>query len=240
MIVIPAIDIIDAAAVRLYQGDYAQKQVVAKHPLSLANSFVSQGATHLHLVDLDGAKCGRLINQKLICEIACSIPAQTEVGGGIRTMADIAFYLEHGIDRVILGTAALQKESLLLEALSRYGDRIVVGLDCKNGYVRTQGWLNDTQVDYLAFARHLERLGVSAIIFTDIAKDGTLNGPNLDMLRALKQSVSMHIIASGGIKDLHHMEALMDLDVYGAISGKALVSGHLDLRQALKLTNQRR
>ena len=238
MLLIPAIDIIVAQAVRLYQGDYTKKQVVAPSAFELAHSFVSKGASYLHLVDLDGAKCGKLVNQLLICEIASSIDACVEVGGGIRTIEDIRFYLEHGVDRVIVGTAALQKEELLLEAISRYGAHIAVGLDCKDGYVYTQGWLTDSQVDYLAFAKHLETLGVSTIICTDIARDGTLQGPNLDMLQTLKQQVSMHIIASGGVKDLSQIQALMDLKIDGAISGKALVSGHLNLETALKLLGQ--
>ncbi len=235
MIILPAIDIINKQPVRLYQGDYAKKEVVGESILEIAQAFEKQGATYLHLVDLDGAKEGKLVNQSIICETAQALSIPIEVGGGIRNIETAAYYLEHGVSRIILGTAAIEDEAFLKEAVSRYQERIAVGLDCKNGYVCTRGWLNDSQVDYLTFAEHLESLGVQTIIFTDIATDGTLEGPNLAMLERLSKQVSLNIIASGGIKDLSHIKALKELSLYGAITGKAMYAGTLQLKDALRL-----
>lgn len=235
MIILPAIDIINKQPVRLYQGDYAKKEVVGKSISEIARAFEKQGASYLHLVDLDGAKEGKLVNQSIICETAQSLSIPVEVGGGIRNIETAAYYLEHGVSRIILGTAAIEDEAFLKEAVARYQERVAVGLDCKNGYVCTRGWLNDSQVDYLKFAKHLESLGVQTIIFTDIATDGTLEGPNLVMLERLSKQVSLNIIASGGIKDLSHIKALKELSLYGAITGKAMYAGTLQLKDALRL-----
>lgn len=235
MIILPAIDIINKQPVRLYQGDYAKKEVVGESISEIARAFEKQGASYLHLVDLDGAKEGKLVNQSIICETAQSLSIPVEVGGGIRNIETAAYYLEHGVSRIILGTAAIEDEAFLKEAVARYQERVAVGLDCKNGYVCTRGWLNDSQVDYLKFAKHLESLGVQTIIFTDIATDGTLEGPNLDMLERLSKQVSLNIIASGGIKDLSHIKALKELSLYGAITGKAMYAGTLQLKDALRL-----
>ncbi|NBJ63891.1 1-(5-phosphoribosyl)-5-[(5-phosphoribosylamino)methylideneamino]imidazole-4-carboxamide isomerase [bacterium c-19] len=235
MIILPAIDIINKQPVRLYQGDYAKKEVVGESISEIARAFEKQGASYLHLVDLDGAKEGKLVNQSIICETAQSLSIPVEVGGGIRNIETAAYYLEHGVSRIILGTAAIEDEAFLKEAVARYQERVAVGLDCKNGYVCTRGWLNDSQVDYLKFAKHLESLGVQTIIFTDIATDGTLEGPNLVMLERLSKQVSLNIIASGGIKDLSHIKALKELSLYGAITGKAMYAGTLQLKDALRL-----
>ena len=235
MIILPAIDIINKQPVRLYQGDYAKKEVVGESISEIARAFEKQGASYLHLVDLDGAKEGKLVNQSIICETAQSLSIPVEVGGGIRNIETAAYYLEHGVSRIILGTAAIEDEAFLKEAVARYQERVAVGLDCKNGYVCTRGWLNDSQVDYLKFAKHLESLGVQTIIFTDIATDGTLEGPNLVMLELLSKQVSLNIIASGGIKDLSHIKALKELSLYGAITGKAMYAGTLQLKDALRL-----
>lgn len=235
MIILPAIDIINKQPVRLYQGDYAKKEVVGESISEIARAFEKQGASYLHLVDLDGAKEGKLVNQSIICETAQSLSIPVEVGGGIRNIETAAYYLEHGVSRIILGTAAIEDEAFLKEAVARYQERVAVGLDCKNGYVCTRGWLNDSQVDYLKFAKHLESLDVQTIIFTDIATDGTLEGPNLEMLERLSKQVSLNIIASGGIKDLSHIKALKELSLYGAITGKAMYAGTLQLKDALRL-----
>ena len=219
MIILPAIDIINKQPVRLYQGDYAQKEIVGESITELGKQFEKQGAQYLHLVDLDGAKEGKLVNQQVICETAKALTIPVEVGGGIRNME----------------TAAIENEAFLKEALSAYGDRIAVGLDCKQGNVCTRGWLNDSQIDYLEFAKHLEALGVKTIIFTDIATDGTLKGPNISMLKRLKQQVSVNIIASGGIKDISHIHSLKELGLYGAITGKAMYAQTLNLSEALRL-----
>ena len=238
MIIIPAIDIIDQAPVRLYQGDYSKKEVVGTSVLDIAKTFEKEGASYLHCVDLDGAKSGKKENAKLICEVAKSITMPVEVGGGIRTMEDIDFYLENGLSRVILGTAAISNEALLISALEKYGDKIAVGLDCKDGYICVNGWLESSNAYYIDFAKHMEELGVKTIIFTDISKDGTLMGPNYEMLEELKKNVKMDIVASGGIKDISHIQGLKDLDVYGAITGKAMYMKSLDLKEAIALCKE--
>lgn len=238
MIILPAIDIIDRSPVRLFQGDYNQKEIVAESVLDTAIGFANAGAEYIHIVDLDGAKEGKRINYDTIIEVANHISTPIEVGGGIRDLETAAMYLDHGIARVILGTSAIEDEAFLKEAIRIYGDRIAVGLDCKDGNVCTRGWLTNSETSYLDFATHLEALGVSTIIFTDISRDGTLTGPNLVMLEALQKQVSMNIIASGGIKDLSHIEQLTSLNLYGAITGKAMYAGTLDLKQAIQISKR--
>ncbi len=238
MIIIPAIDMISGKPVRLYQGDYAKSEVVAESVRDTALSFEKAGASYIHMVDLDGAKSGSRENATLIAETASSLNTPCEAGGGIRTMADIEWYLEHGISRVILGTAALKDDELLKEAVSRYGEKIAVGMDCRNGFVSTEGWLNDSGVYYLDFAKHLEEVGVKNIIFTDISKDGTLSGPNLEMLKELKETVSCDITASGGVHSLEDIQALIDLGVYGAIVGKAIYTGDVNLEKAIAMCRE--
>ena len=234
MLILPAIDIIDGKPVRLYQGDYGQKEVVGQSVLEIAKTFVQEGAQFLHMVDLDGAKSGNKENAKLICQVAQEISIPVEVGGGIRTLEDIQMYLEAGIERVILGTVALSDPDLLRKAVQQYSNQIAVGIDCKEGKVCGSGWLSTSTIDYLDFAKEMEEIGVQTIIFTDISKDGTLEGPNLEMLKKLKETVSIQIIASGGIKDLSHIKALRELGVYGAITGKAMYAHTLDLKEAIQ------
>ncbi|NBK97933.1 MAG: 1-(5-phosphoribosyl)-5-[(5-phosphoribosylamino)methylideneamino]imidazole-4-carboxamide isomerase [Erysipelotrichia bacterium] len=235
MIIIPAIDIINHEPVRLYQGDYLQKEVVGQSVLELAKTFEKEGASYLHLVDLDGAKEGNLINQSLIVDVAKALSIPVEVGGGIRTMEAISYYLEQGVERVILGTSAMEDETLLTQAMAKYGKRIAVGIDCKDGYVYGRGWLEASHLHYLDFAKTLENKGVQTIIVTDITKDGTLSGPNVEMLKQLKESVSMDIVASGGIKDIEDIQALKQLGLYAAITGKAMYHKTLDLKSAISL-----
>lgn len=236
MIIIPAIDIINKQPVRLYQGDYNQKEVVGQSILELAKEFEKEGAKFLHLVDLDGAKEGSLINQEVIIEVAKTLSIPVEIGGGIRTMEAISFYLDNGLSRVILGTSAMEDEKLLSDALNKYGDKIAVGIDCKDGYVYGRGWLEASTLHYVDFAKSLEAKGVKTIIVTDISKDGTLSGPNLEMLKTLKENVNIDIVASGGIRDIGNIKDLNDLDVYGAITGKAMYHGTLNLKEAIALT----
>lgn len=238
MIILPAIDIINNQPVRLYQGDYDQKEVVGDSVLALAQRFVKEGAHFLHLVDLDGAKAGERVNAACIKAVAKNVNVPIEVGGGIRTIADIADYIENGVERVILGTSAMEEPTLLQEALRRYGTHIAVGIDCKDGYACGRGWLSQSDLYYIDFAKKLEAMGVSTIIVTDISKDGTLQGPNVEMLQKLKQAVHMHIIASGGVRDLTHIQALRQLDIDGAITGKAVVCGTLDLPAAIALCEE--
>lgn len=233
MIILPAIDVIQGEPVRLYQGDYDKKEVVGESVKDIAKRFEEAGAAYVHLVDLDGAKDGQRPNATMLCDVAKALSIPVEVGGGIRSMEAIDDYLSNGVSRVILGTSAIENEELLTSAIAKYGNRIAVGLDCKDGFICTRGWLTTSNQDYLSFAKHLENLGVATIIFTDISTDGTLQGPNLEMLTALVKEVKMNIIASGGIRDLSHIQQLRDLNIYGAITGKAMYAGTLDLKQAI-------
>lgn len=234
MIILPAIDMIGGKPVRLYQGDYGKKEVVAASIVDTAVKFAEDGAAYIHMVDLDGAKSGRRENAAYVIETARRVNVPIEIGGGIRTMEDIAYYLTNGVSRVILGTAAIRNEALLKEALQKYGNQIAVGMDCRDGYAMAEGWLAKSNLYYIDFAKRLEKMGVRNIIFTDISKDGTLNGPNLSMLKELKNAVSLDITASGGIRDCEHIRQLAQLDLYGAITGKAVYAGTLDLQEAIQ------
>ena len=235
MIVIPAIDILDGKPVRLYQGDYGQSTCVADDVLACAKNFEAANAPYLHVVDLNGAKEGSRVNEALICEIVklCTIPV--EVCGGIRTMSAIDSYIENGVSRVILGTSAIQDISLLKDAIHKYGSKIAVGLDCKDGYVCTSGWLEKSKEYYLDFAKRMEKIEVQTLICTDISKDGTLQGPNFEMLKQLKNHVSCNLIASGGVRDLSHIKKCKDLNLYGVIAGKAIYEKTLDLKEAIHI-----
>lgn len=233
MIILPAIDIRGGNAVRLYQGDYNKEEIVADSIIETALSFQRQGAEYVHIVDLDGAKEGTQRNQQVIMEIAQAIDIPIEVGGGIRSLETIDKLIQGGVSRVILGTSAIKDEELLKAALNKYGNKIAVGLDCKNGYVCGNGWLEESNITFIEMAKKLEALGVDNIILTDIAKDGTLQGPNYDMLKELSEAVNVKITASGGIKDLSHIEELSKMNLYGAITGKAIYAGTLNLESAI-------
>ena len=238
MIILPAIDLMNGCPVRLYQGDYEKKEIVAGSALDTAKAFEEAGADYIHLVDLDGAKSGKRENAELIASIAVSVSVPVEAGGGIRTLQDIEYYIENGVSRIILGTAAINNQDLLQEALKRWGSRIAVGMDCRDGYARAAGWLAGSSLWYLDFALQLEKMGVKNIIFTDISRDGTLQGPNLEMLKELKKTVSLDLTASGGIRDLNDIRNLKELGVYGAIAGKSIYSGTLDLKEAVRLLKE--
>lgn len=232
MIIFPAIDIKDGACVRLRQGDYATAHKVAEDPQQTACSFAEAGAEWIHMVDLDGAKAKRPVNTNVFLK-AVKSGLRVEVGGGIRTIEDVALYLSQGISRVILGSVALYDPQLVKQAVGQYGEQIAVGIDARNGRVAAEGWTQTSQIDYIELAKQMECTGVKYIIFTDIAKDGMLTGPNLEQLDALNRAVSCHIIASGGIADLQNIKDLYGLGLYGAICGKSLYSGSLDLKQAI-------
>ena len=233
MILLPAIDLHQGQCVRLLRGDYDTAQVVAADPVETARAFEEQGAGWLHVVDLDGAKEGAPKNAELIARVVERTGLQVEVGGGIRNMATVDRYLELGAARVILGSAALRDPQFVAEAVKRYGKRVAVGIDALGGKVAAEGWLEQSQVDYLGLARRMEDLGVQYLICTDISQDGTLAGPNLTMLDQLNQAVSCHVVASGGVSSLLDIVNLYDLGLYGAIAGKALYTGALDLRAAI-------
>ena len=235
MIILPAIDILNGQAVRLYQGDYATAHKVAADPVETALKFQSEGAEYLHIVDLSGAKDGSASGMETVKSIVSALGIKTEVGGGIRNMATVESYLSLGVDRVILGTAALSDRAFLTEAVKNYGEHIAVGIDAKNGKVSVSGWLETSDTDYIEFAKICEGIGVRNIIFTDISRDGSLKGPNLDMLKSLSEAVSCDITASGGIKDIGDIADCKALDLYGAICGKSLYSGTLSLSEAIAL-----
>ncbi len=238
MILLPAIDIIDGNPVRLYQGDYGKVEKVAESILDTATSFAHAGASWIHMVDLDGAKSGKPVNQQAIIEVAKTVKANVEVGGGIRTMEDIDTYLSNGVSRVILGTAAVNDEQLLKTALEKYGEKIAVGIDARDRKVKTAGWLSNSDLDFVEFARKMESYGVKNVIVTDISKDGTLTGPNFQMYEELKNAVNMNLIASGGIHNQSDLEQLSKMQIYGAITGKAIYSGKINLQEALRLEKE--
>ena len=235
MIILPAIDLIQGRPVRLYQGDYAKSEVVASSVSETAAAFEKAGAPYIHMVDLDGAKSGTRENAELIARTAKTVSCRVEVGGGIRTMDDIRWYLENGVSRVILGTAAVSNEELLKAVIAEYSEKIAVGMDCRDGYACTDGWLESSRYFYLDFAKHLEELGTKNIIFTDISKDGTLSGPNFEMLEKLSSAVTCDITASGGIRSIDDRRVLKEMNLYGAIIGKAIYTGDIDLNEAVAI-----
>lgn len=232
MIIFPAIDLLDGKCVRLYQGDYARVEQVANDAEETAKRFLADGATHLHVVDLNGAKDGGDTNFSVIERLA-RLGLKVETGGGIRNMARIARCFDAGVENVILGSAAVEDEAFLMSALAQYKERIIVGLDALNGTVRTAGWLKDSGLDYIKFAKTLEACGVQTVVYTDISKDGTLQGVHLEGLRALGEATSLNLIASGGVATIEDIRALNALNVYGAICGKSIYARTLSLKEAI-------
>jgi phosphoribosylformimino-5-aminoimidazole carboxamide ribotide isomerase len=239
MLLIPAIDIKDNKCVRLLRGDYSTAHQVAEDAVEVAKSFRECGADWVHVVDLDGAKDAVPKNSELVFQIQKESGLKLEVGGGIRSMDTIDYYLSNGISRVILGSVAVDNPAFVREAVKKYDDRIVVGIDAKNGMVAQNGWLKTSNVNYLDLAKEMEQTGVKYIIFTDINLDGTLSGPNLDMLDELNNTVSCNVIASGGVANMKDIVNLLDLGIYGAICGKAIYSGSLNLQSAIRFCNGR-
>lgn len=233
MIILPAIDIQDRQCVRLVKGNFDTAHVVAGDPLETAASFRKAGAEWIHMVDLDGARTGNRVNADIFLGIAAQSGLKVELGGGIRDMATLEYYLSGGISRCVLGSAALKNPDFVREAVKLYGDRIAVGIDAVDGWVAAEGWLEVSRVSYLDLARQMEDIGVRTLIFTDISKDGTLSGPSLEPLERLDQAVSCSVIASGGIRELGDIETLHQRRLYGTICGKSLYSGTLDLAQAI-------
>lgn len=233
MLIFPAIDIKDGNVVRLFQGDYDQMTVYSEDPVQVAKTFKSCGATHLHLVDLDGAKEGRLVNFDNIKKIIQEAGLFVQVGGGIRDMDRIKAYIDLGVRRVILGTAAVTQPEFLKEAIDAYGDKIAVGVDVKDHKVAINGWQNVTDIDSRDFLRALEKLGLSTVIYTDISKDGGLEGTNLKVYEELQRDYSFQIIASGGVTYMEEIQELKKMGVYGVILGKALYAGSLILKEVV-------
>lgn len=235
MILIPAIDLKDGQAVRLYKGDYQQKKVYSSHPEEIALAFEKMGANYLHVVDLDGAKEGTTTNLSTIQKIRDTISIPMELGGGIRNLETVDLYLNQvGIDRVILGTAAIENPEFLKEAIQKCGSkRIVVGVDVKDGYVSTSGWLKTSQVHYLDFLKELEKIGVEYIVCTDISKDGTLTGPSFELYEDIHKKSSIQFVVSGGIKDQEDIYLVNQKGYYGCIVGKAYYEGKIDLKEVI-------
>ena len=231
----PAIDLFQGKAVRLFQGDYAQMTVYNDNPVEVAWNFQSLGAKYLHLVDLEGAKLGTTSNLPVIQRILEETDLFTEVGGGIRNMETVDSYLSLGVDRVILGTAAVTDETFLVQALQKYGEKIAVGVDLKDGYVAIRGWTEKSAVTALDFFSRMENFGVKTIICTDISKDGAMQGPNRALYEELGNQFNVNIIASGGVSSIQDIEALKKMGLYGAIIGKAYYTGAVDLKQALEV-----
>ena len=234
MLIFPAIDLYDGKAVRLYKGDYAHMTVYSENPPEIAETFCQQGADCLHLVDLEGAKTGETPNLETIRRIRAAAPLFIEVGGGVRSMAVVERYLEAGIDRVILGTAAVTDPVFLREAVETYREKIAVGVDIRDGKVAIKGWTEKSALDAFDFCRELQSLGVQTVICTDISRDGAMQGTNRALYGELSKAFSLNIVASGGVSSIDDIKALRALDLYGAIIGKAYYTGAVDLKEALE------
>ncbi|HEY9644201.1 MAG TPA: 1-(5-phosphoribosyl)-5-[(5-phosphoribosylamino)methylideneamino]imidazole-4-carboxamide isomerase [Coleofasciculaceae cyanobacterium] len=237
MDVIPAIDLLKGQCVRLYQGDYAQSQVFDENPVAVARQWADQGATWLHLVDLDGAKAGHPVNQQAIEAIIRAVDVPVQVGGGLRDRPSVAALLDLGVRRVILGTVAVEQPDLVEELCQAFPGQIVVGIDARNGKVATRGWLETSEVEAVTLAQRMADLGAAAIIYTDIHRDGTLQGPNREALRELASAIAVPVIASGGVSsvtDLLNLLALEPIGVSGAIVGRALYTGDISLKEAIR------
>jgi len=235
MILYPAIDLYDGKAVRLFKGDYNQMTVYNDDPLAVARDFVRCGATHIHMVDLEGARDGTTPNLETVQKIKKQTGLFCEVGGGIRSIEIVERYLSAGIDRVILGTAAVTDPDFLTAALSKYGEKIAVGIDIKDGHVAIKGWTETSDKDALTFCAQMQAAGVKTVICTDISKDGAMLGTNHDLYKTLSQKFSLQIIASGGVSSLEDIQRLAARDIHGAIIGKAYYSGILDLAKAIEV-----
>ena len=235
MLIFPAIDLFGGKAVRLYKGDYDQMTVYHENPVEVAKAFAAAGATCLHVVDLEGARSGETPNIDTVAALVREGGLFTEVGGGIRSMAVVERYLNAGVDRVILGTAAVKDETFLREALSKYGERIAVGVDIKDGKVAIKGWTEKSDLDAMDFCAKMEQMGVRTIICTDISKDGAMKGANHALYREMAERFGVDVIASGGVSSMEDVEKLAALHIYGAIIGKAYYIGAIDLKKAIEV-----
>ena len=236
MYIYPAIDLYEGKAVRLYKGDYAQMTVYSENPAEVAKDFAAAGAKHIHLVDLEGAKKGQPANLEIIGRIMEAADLFVEVGGGIRNLETVEQYLAIGVDRVILGTAAVTDPAFLEGALSRYGEKIAVGVDIKDGYVAIKGWMEKSSVTAEDFFARMETLGVKTVICTDISRDGAMKGTNRELYKALSEKYAIDLIASGGVSTMEDVKALVQMNLHGAIIGKAYYIGAIDLKEAVEAT----
>ena len=236
MLIFPAIDLYEKKAVRLFKGDYENMTIYSENPIEIAQDFVNSGATHIHIVDLEGAKDGTTPNISVVRQIAAETDLFIEIGGGIRDMDTVDAYLSSGVSRVILGTAAVNDREFLTAAVKKYGDKIAVGADVKDGYIAIKGWLESSALTLDDFLQEMEKIGVKYIICTDISKDGAMRGTNLELYSRLSQKYSMNITASGGVSTLDDVKKLNEMNLYGAIIGKAYYIGAIDLKDALEVT----
>lgn len=234
MNIFPAIDLVNGCAVRLFKGDYDKMTVYSDNPAEIARDFERCGAKYLHLVDLEGAKDGTTPNLETVKSIRAACSLFIEIGGGIRNMETVKKYFDAGVDRVILGTAAVNDEAFLKQAVTAYGDKIAVGVDIKDGYVAIKGWTEKSQFSGLDFCKKMQDIGVATIICTDISKDGAMKGTNRELYRQLSKELDINITASGGVSSLDDVKALADMELYGAIIGKAYYTGAIDLKEALE------
>ncbi len=236
MIIFPAIDLFGGKAVRLLHGDYEKKTVYSDDPSSVAADFAAAGAAHIHLVDLEGARSGETPNIEIISRIVKTYGLFAEVGGGIRSMETVDRYIDAGVSRVILGTAAVKDEDFLRAAVKKHGDKIAVGVDIKDGNVAIKGWTERSEFTAMDFCRKMEAIGVDNIICTDISRDGAMRGANHALYRDMASELSLKITASGGVSSLDDVKKLVSLGIYGAIIGKAYYTGAIDLKEALEVS----
>ncbi len=235
MIIFPAIDLYDGKAVRLLRGDYQNITVYSDAPLKVAQAFEAAGATHIHMVDLEGARSGDMPNLHIVEQVARNTHLSVEIGGGIRDMSAVDRCFAAGVDRVILGTAAVNDPDFLQSAVDAYGDRIAVGADVRDGRIAIRGWLEQSQLTLDEFMDRISAMGASCAICTDISRDGAMRGTNRDLYRSLSDKYDVRIVASGGVSDLEDIRALRQMNLYGAIIGKAYYTGAIDLKQAIEV-----
>ena len=235
MLIFPAIDLYEGKAVRLYKGDYDQMTVYSDHPEEIARDFAAKGATHVHLVDLEGARSGHTPNLETVLRLKEASGLFCEIGGGIRSMETVKTYLSAGLDRVILGTAAVEDPAFLREAVEAWGEKIAVGVDVRDGFVAVKGWTENSALGFMDFCREMEKLGVQTLICTDISRDGAMRGTNREMYRQMSETLGLRITASGGVSTLEDVKSLRAMDLYGAIIGKAYYTGDIDLKEAIEV-----
>ena len=238
MIILPAIDIKDGNCVRLFKGDFSTVEKVAENYMETALSFEKCGAGWIHMVDLDGAKNAEPVNNEIFIDVAKNTSLKVELGGGIRSLDTVEYYLKNGISRVILGSIAVKNPEIVKDAVKNFGDRIAVGIDAIDGMAAAEGWLDKSQINYIELAAEMVKVGVKYIIFTDISKDGTLSGPNIEQLDKLNKAVNVDIIASGGIHTINDIIACKALGLYGTICGKSIYKGTIDLREAVEIAER--
>ena len=235
MLIFPAIDLYEKQAVRLFKGDYNRKTVYSDDPVSVALEFKKSGASHIHLVDLEGAKTGETPNFDVVCAIKRETGLFCEIGGGIRSIEVVEKYISAGLDRVILGTAAVTNEGFVQEAVEKYGEKIAVGIDIKDGFAAIKGWTESSGIDAFEFCERMEKIGVRTLICTDISKDGAMVGTNRALYKKLSEKFSVDIVASGGVSSIDDVKALRKLNIYGAIIGKAYYTKAVDLGEAIEV-----